>query len=84
MAIYVKNQDRDKVYPVDVMSLHPQFRTDLGNTVQLTMQYRDKTVVLGDFDTLGQVVTEISRICGCPEKLYQISGHSNDRGFAGW
>lgn len=83
MDIYIKNQDRDKVYPLDIMSLHPQIRTDLHNTVQLTMQYQDKTVILGDFDSLGQVVTEISRICSCRGKLYQVSGFSQG-GFAAW
>lgn len=83
MAIYIRNQDQDNVYPLDIMSLHPQVRTDLRNTIQLIMQCRDKVVILGDFDTLGQVVTEISRACSCREKLYQVSGHSNG-GFASW
>jgi|GEM_PF-6585705 len=83
MAVYIKNQGRDRVYPLDVMSLHPQIRTELHDTVQLTMQYRDETVVLVDFDTLGHVVTEISRICGCLEKLYQVSDYSQG-GFAAW
>lgn len=80
---YIRNQDKEKVYPLDIMSLHPQIRTDLHNTVQLTMRYRDETVILGDFDTLGQIVTEISRICACREKLYTVSGYSNGE-IAAW
>lgn len=77
MANYIRNQDKDKVYPMDIMSLHPQIRTDLHDTVQLTMQYKDKTVILGDFSTLGHVVTEISQICRCREKMYTVGGYSN-------
>ena len=83
MTEYIKNQDGNRIYPLDIMSLHPQIRTDLHDTVQLTMRYRDEAVILGDFDTLGHAITEISRICRCREKLYQISNYSNG-GFAAW
>lgn len=80
---YIRNQDGDKVYPLDIMSLHPLIRTDLGNTIQLIMRHNNKTVLLGDFKSMTEVVAEISSICDSRESEYQVSGYSNG-GFAKW
>ena len=80
MPKYIVNQDRDRTYPIDIMSLHPRFRTDLPSMVQLTMECDGETVILGDFDTLGEVVDEVRRICDCKDDVYYVSGFAGE----GW
>lgn len=74
---YILNQDRDRVHEADIMSLHPMIREDIG-CVQLIMDENGETVILGDFDTLEEIVEEISDICNCKTTLYKISGYGGD------
>lgn len=90
---YIADQDREYIYPININSLHPAIPMsgDGTNCVYLTMEAPDqymkpKTVILGCFDSLKDIVREISAICnfkGEPGDVYRISGYSNG-GFAAW
>jgi hypothetical protein len=73
---FVVDQDRQNIYPLQLVNLRPEIKEVDGVYlgINLLMDVQEKTVLLGTFDNVGEVMREINELYNTDLEIYCISG----------
>ncbi len=77
---FIVTQDRNRIFPLYVEHLHSEIKEIEGvfYGINLLMDTKEGTVLLGTFDTVSEVLREIKEIYNTNLEIYCVSGFSTD------
>ncbi len=81
MISYIRDQDGEVEYPLDIMSL--RVASNQYDEPVVVMQCGGVDVVLGEYESVSEAANEVIRALVQPQGVYQVAGYSNG-GFAKW
>lgn len=73
---FVVDQDRQNIYPMQLVNLRSEIKEVDGVFfgINLLMDVQEKTVLLGTFDSVDEVMHEINELYNTDLEIYCISG----------